>query len=82
MKLGFYLFAEYVNMFISSAVMATVFWGGYDIPFVNDAAFGLHHGQNLLALSAGAEFVCERSACLYSFLCGCGGRFPGFVTIS
>src|SRR5258708_8366398 len=37
MKLGFYLFAEYINMFISSVVMATLFWGGYDIPFVNDA---------------------------------------------
>jgi NADH-quinone oxidoreductase subunit H len=49
MKLGFYLFAEYVNMFISSAVMATIFWGGYDIPFLNDANFGLLHGQNLLA---------------------------------
>jgi NADH-quinone oxidoreductase subunit H len=32
MKLGFYLFSEYVNMFISSAVMATLFFGGYDIP--------------------------------------------------
>jgi NADH-quinone oxidoreductase subunit H len=50
MKLGFYLFAEYVNMFISSAVMATIFWGGYDIPFLNDANFGLIHGQNLLAV--------------------------------
>jgi NADH-quinone oxidoreductase subunit H len=49
MKLGFYLFAEYVNMFISSAVMATLYWGGYDIPFLNDAAFGQAHGQNLLA---------------------------------
>jgi len=49
MKLGFYLFAEYVNMFISSAVMATLYWGGYDIPFVNDASFGQAHGQNLLA---------------------------------
>ena len=49
MKLGFYLFAEYVNMFISSAVMATLFWGGYDIPFLNDANFGVQHGQNLLA---------------------------------
>ncbi len=37
MKLGFYLFAEYINMFISSVIMATLFWGGYDIPFVNDA---------------------------------------------
>ncbi|MBK9759986.1 MAG: NADH-quinone oxidoreductase subunit NuoH [Flavobacteriales bacterium] len=37
MKLGFYLFAEYVNMFISSAVMATLFFGGYDIPFFDQA---------------------------------------------
>jgi NADH-quinone oxidoreductase subunit H len=40
MKLGFYLFAEYINMFISSVVMATLFFGGYDIPFVNEAAWG------------------------------------------
>jgi len=32
MKLGFYLFAEYINMFISSAVMATLYWGGYNYP--------------------------------------------------
>lgn len=38
MKLGFYLFAEYINMYISSAIMATLYFGGYDIPFVNDAA--------------------------------------------
>jgi NADH-quinone oxidoreductase subunit H len=32
MKLGFYLFAEYINMFISSAVMATLYFGGYNYP--------------------------------------------------
>jgi len=37
MKLGFYLFAEYINMFISSAVMATLFFGGYDFPFVDES---------------------------------------------
>jgi NADH-quinone oxidoreductase subunit H len=36
MKLGFYLFAEYINMFVSSAVMATLFFGGYNFPFMND----------------------------------------------
>jgi NADH-quinone oxidoreductase subunit H len=36
MKLGFYLFAEYINMFISSVIMSTLFFGGYDIPFVNE----------------------------------------------
>lgn len=39
MKLGFFLFAEYINMFISSAIMATLFFGGYDMPFVNEANF-------------------------------------------
>ncbi|MET0637156.1 MAG: NADH-quinone oxidoreductase subunit NuoH [Chitinophagaceae bacterium] len=41
MKLGFYLFAEYINMFISGVVMATLYFGGYDIPFVNEASWGL-----------------------------------------
>ncbi len=38
MKLGFYLFAEYINMFISSVVMATLFFGGYDMPFVDESS--------------------------------------------
>lgn len=42
MKLGFYLFAEYINMFMSGVVMATLFFGGYDIPFVNESAWGDH----------------------------------------
>lgn len=36
MKLGFYLFAEYINMIMSSAIMASMYFGGYDIPFVDD----------------------------------------------
>lgn len=38
MKLGLYLFAEYINMFISSAVMATLFFGGYNYPFMDQVA--------------------------------------------
>lgn len=37
LKLGFYLFSEYINMFISSAIMATLFFGGYDVPFLNES---------------------------------------------
>ena len=32
MKLGFYLFSEYINMFISGAVMSTIYFGGYNYP--------------------------------------------------
>jgi len=38
MKLGFYLFAEYINMFISSAVMATLYFGGYNYPWMDVVA--------------------------------------------
>lgn len=37
MKLGFYLFAEYVNMIMSSAVMASLYFGGYDVPFLDES---------------------------------------------
>ena len=46
MKLGFYLFAEYINMFVSSAIIATLFFGGYNFPFID--RLGLSH--NILAM--------------------------------
>lgn len=46
MKLGFYLFSEYINMFVSSVIMATLFFGGYDIPFLNE----VDYNQNWMAL--------------------------------
>jgi NADH-quinone oxidoreductase subunit H len=41
MKLGFYLFSEYINMFISSAMIASLYFGGYNFPFMNE--LGLSH---------------------------------------
>lgn len=35
MKLGFYLFAEYINMFISSALISSLYFGGYNFPYMN-----------------------------------------------
>ncbi|CCH56911.1 NADH dehydrogenase (quinone) [Fibrisoma limi BUZ 3] len=35
MKLGFYLFAEYINMFVSSAFISSLYFGGYHYPFMN-----------------------------------------------
>ena len=32
MKLGLYMFGEYVNMFISNALMVALFFGGYNFP--------------------------------------------------
>jgi NADH-quinone oxidoreductase subunit H len=55
MKLGFFLFAEYINMFISSAVMSTLYFGGYNFPFM-DQLLELTQSQNLVTLVGTAFF--------------------------
>lgn len=35
MKLGLFLFAEYINMFISSAIISSLYFGGYNFPFMD-----------------------------------------------
>jgi NADH-quinone oxidoreductase subunit H len=63
MKLGFYLFAEYINMFISGIIMSTLFFGGYDIPFVNEAAWGTHWWVGMIGF-----FVLMTKAVLFVLL--------------
>ena len=52
MKLGFYLFAEYINMFVSSAVLAGVYFGGYNFPFAKEfyEACGIAEGSAMMSL--------------------------------
>lgn len=52
MKLGFYLFAEYINMFVSSAVISTLYFGGYHVPFIGSLGFS----PNMITL-AGTAFL-------------------------
>lgn len=63
MKLGFYLFAEYINMFISSAVMTCVYFGGYNFP-------GMHliEGQNLLAVLQIVAIFLKISFFIFTFM--------------
>ena len=68
MKLGFYLFAEYINVFISSAVMSTLYWGGYDIPFVNDANLAQHWGQNPVAILQAVSLFVKIVAFIFFFM--------------
>jgi len=55
MKLGFYLFAEYINMFISSVMISVLYFGGYNYPFMTWVA--ANAGQNIATLiGVGALF--------------------------
>jgi NADH-quinone oxidoreductase subunit H len=47
MKLGLYLFAEYINMFISSAIIVTFYLGGHHFPFQNEINEALGLSTNL-----------------------------------
>lgn len=53
MKLGFYLFSEYINMFISSAFISALYFGGFHYPFMNEVnralegALGAVAGHNV-----------------------------------
>jgi len=66
MKLGFYLFSEYINMFISSVIMATLFFGGYDVPFFDEAA----HAEwgNWLALIGIAALMFKAVCFIFLFM--------------
>jgi NADH-quinone oxidoreductase subunit H len=51
MKLGLYLFSEYTSMFVSAAIMAVLFFGGYNFPGM-DAFSG-----NILSILSIAVFA-------------------------
>ncbi|MEC4048054.1 NADH-quinone oxidoreductase subunit NuoH [Flavobacterium sp. SUN046] len=56
MKMGFYLFAEYANMFISATIISVLFFGGYNYPGMAWATE--HLGMNMAnIIGIGALFV-------------------------
>lgn len=64
MKLGFYLFSEYINMFISSVIMSTIFFGGYDIPFLDEAGLS----PNIAALLGVAALMIKVAFFIFLFM--------------
>ncbi len=55
MKLGFYLFAEYINMFVASAIISTLYFGGYNYPGMDWVAGAVPHNVATL-IGTGALF--------------------------
>jgi len=64
MKLGFYLFAEYTNMFISSAMMAALFFGGYNFPFMDELGLS----PNMLSLIGTLVFLVKIAFFIFVFI--------------
>lgn len=66
MKLGFYLFAEYINMFISGAVMATLYFGGYDYPGIDFVTAQL--GETAATLIGAGALIGKSLAFVFIFM--------------
>jgi NADH-quinone oxidoreductase subunit H len=64
MKLGFYLFAEYINMFISSCILASLYFGGYNFPF--EDRLGL--SPNMLSLIGTLVFFVKIFLFIFFFM--------------
>jgi NADH-quinone oxidoreductase subunit H len=55
-------------MFISSAVISTLFFGGYDIPFVNDTQLTESLGVNIVALLHAGMLFAKIAFFLFLFM--------------
>jgi NADH-quinone oxidoreductase subunit H len=64
MKLGFFMFAEYINMFISSAFMASLYFGGYNFPFMDDLGLS----QNWITIIGTLVFFLKIFAFIFFFM--------------
>jgi NADH-quinone oxidoreductase subunit H len=66
MKLGMYLFSEYINMFVSSAIMATLYFGGYNFPYIDKLAEVMN--ANLVAFIAVGVFFAKIFIFIFIFM--------------
>ena len=53
MKMGLFMFAEFIEIAIIGALFTTLFLGGYNLPYMNDSGFAFPGGATL-AMSHGA----------------------------
>jgi NADH-quinone oxidoreductase subunit H len=58
MKMGLFMFAEFIEIAVIAAIFSTLFLGGYNLPYMHDGGFSLPGGIEI-ALSHGAVVVIQ-----------------------
>jgi NADH-quinone oxidoreductase subunit H len=58
MKMGLFMFAEFIEIAIIGALFTTLFLGGYNLPFMGDGGFTLP-GGHVVALGHGTVIVVQ-----------------------
>src|SRR5699024_9861939 len=64
MKLCFFMFSEYINMFVSSALMVSLYFGGYNFPFMYDLGLS----QNWITIIGVFVFFAKIIAFIFFFM--------------
>ena len=57
MRFGFFFFAEYVNVFVVSGLIVTLFFGGWNAPFAWPAAWAIHLNLDPGSMGIGLLFA-------------------------
>jgi NADH-quinone oxidoreductase subunit H len=70
MKMGLFMFAEFIEIAIVGALFTTLFLGGYNLPYMSDTGFALPGGATL-AMSHGAVVVTQLVVFLVKVLLVC-----------
>ncbi|MGK5094223.1 complex I subunit 1 family protein [Deltaproteobacteria bacterium TL4] len=47
MKMGLFMFGEFIEIVVISAILTTLFFGGYNLPYLSDAGFSFPFGYTL-----------------------------------
>ena len=70
MKMGLFMFAEFIEIAIVAALFTTLFLGGYNLPYMNDAGFALP-GGGMIAMSHGLVVLTQLAVFLakVAFMC-------------
>jgi NADH-quinone oxidoreductase subunit H len=58
MKMGLFMFAEFIEIAIIAALFSTLFLGGYNLPYMSDAGFAFP-GGHVVPMSHGAVVVTQ-----------------------
>jgi len=70
MKMGLFMFAEFIEIAIIGALFTTLFLGGYNLPYMNDAGF-LLPGGHAFALPHGLVVVLQMAVFLAKVMVMC-----------
>ena len=70
MKMGLFMFAEFIEIAIVAALFTTLFLGGYNLPYMNNAGFALP-GGGMIAMSHGLVVLTQLAVFLakVAFMC-------------